>query len=104
MHYRLEADYTLPLLEVPDALAERTFAPMPDMAEALRGAGLPLFTLESYRAVAEFDAIGISLQSELNYINIPFMLDLAGIARRATDRGNGDPIVLGGGPCTFWPT
>ncbi len=87
----------------PDALAERTFAPMPDMAEALRGAGLPLFTLESYRAVAEFDAIGISLQSELNYINIPFMLDLAGIARRATDRGNGDPIVLGGGPCTANP-
>ena len=69
-----------------DALAERTFAPMPDMAEALRGAGLPLFTLETYRAVAEFDIVGISLQSELNYINIPYILDLAGIARRAADR------------------
>jgi radical SAM family uncharacterized protein/radical SAM-linked protein len=87
----------------PDALAERTFAPMPDMAEELRGAGLPLFTLESYRAVAEFDAVGISLQSELNYINIPYMLDLAGLARRASNRKNGDPIVLGGGPCTANP-
>jgi len=87
----------------PDALAERTFAPMPDMAEALRSAGLPLFTLESYRSVAEFDAVGISLQSELNYINIPYLLDLAGIPRRAADRTDEDPIVLGGGPCTANP-
>ncbi len=87
----------------PDALAERTFAPMPDMAQALREAGLPLFTLESYRSVAEFDAVGISLQSELNYINIPYILDLAGIPRRAADRADGDPIVLGGGPCTANP-
>jgi radical SAM-linked protein len=86
-----------------DALAERTFAPMPDMAEALRGAGLPLFTLETYRAVAEFDIIGISLQSELNYINIPYLLDLAGIARRAAKRGQDEPIVIGGGPCTANP-
>ncbi len=63
-------------------LAERTFAPMPDMAEEMRGEGLPLFTLESYRAVADFDVVGISLQSELNYINVPYLLDLAGIARR----------------------
>ena len=87
----------------PDALAERTFAPMPDMAEALRSAGLPLFTLESYRSVAEFDAVGISLQSELNYINIPYMLDLAGIPRRAAERTDTHPIVLGGGPCTANP-
>ena len=87
----------------PDALAERTFAPMPDMADALRTAGLPLFTLESYRSVAQFDVVGISLQSELNYINIPYMLDLAGIPRRAADRSETDPIVLGGGPCTANP-
>ncbi len=87
----------------PDALAERTFAPMPDMAAAMRQAGLPLFTLESYRSVAEFDAVGISLQSELNYINVPYLLDLAGIPRRAADRTDGDPIVLGGGPCTANP-
>jgi radical SAM family uncharacterized protein/radical SAM-linked protein len=86
-----------------DALAERAFAPMPDMAEAMRGAGLPLYTLESYRAVAEFDVVGISLQSELNYINIPYLLDLAGIERRAADRGQNSPIILGGGPCTANP-
>jgi len=87
----------------PDAVAERTFAPMPDMARELRDSGIPLFTLESYRAVADFDVVGISLQSELNYINIPYILDLSGIPRRAADRAETDPIVLGGGPCTANP-
>jgi radical SAM family uncharacterized protein/radical SAM-linked protein len=86
-----------------DALAERTFAPMPDMAEALRAADLPLYTLETYRAVCDFDLIGISLQSELNYVNIPYILDLARITRRAVDRDLHDPIVIGGGPCTANP-
>ena len=86
-----------------DALAERTFAPMPDMAEAMRDQGVPLFTLESYRATADFDIIGISLQSELNYINIPYLLDLSGITRRAANRGQEEPLVLGGGPCTANP-
>jgi radical SAM family uncharacterized protein len=86
-----------------DALAERCYAPMPDMAVAMRAACIPLFTLESYRAVSEFDLVGISLQSELNYINVPYMLDLAGITRRAEARRDDEPIVLGGGPCTANP-
>jgi radical SAM family uncharacterized protein len=86
-----------------DALAERSFAPMPDMADALRASETPLYTLESYRAVAGFDIVGISLQSELNYINIPYILDLAGISRRAADRSPQEPIVIGGGPCTANP-
>ena len=86
-----------------DALAERTFAPMPDMASALEDAAMPLFTLETYRAVADFDIVGISLQSELNYINVPYLLDLAGIARRTPDRRRSDPFILGGGPCTANP-
>jgi radical SAM family uncharacterized protein len=86
-----------------DALAERSFAPMPDMGCALRDAGLPLYTLESYRPVRSFDVVGISLQSELNYINLPYLLDLAGISRRAEHREHAEPIVLGGGPCTANP-
>jgi radical SAM family uncharacterized protein/radical SAM-linked protein len=86
-----------------DALAERAFAPMPDMAAALRAARVPLFTLESYRAVAEFEIVGVSLQSELNYINIPYLLDLAGITRRADGRRQEEPFVIGGGPCTANP-
>ncbi len=86
-----------------DALAERTFAPMPDMAEALRAADLPLYSLESYHSITDFDVVGISLQSELNYINIPYLLDLAGITRRADERAEDEPLVIGGGPCTANP-
>ena len=86
-----------------DALAERCYVPLPDMAERLRRHGVPLYTLESYRAVADFDVVGISLQSELNYVNLPYLLDLAGITRRAVARREEEPIVLGGGPCTANP-
>ncbi len=87
----------------PDTLAERSFAPMPDMAEALRDAAVPLYSLESYHAVRDFDVVGISLQSELNYVNVPYVLDLAGIARRAADRHGDEAVVIGGGPCTANP-
>jgi radical SAM family uncharacterized protein/radical SAM-linked protein len=86
-----------------DTLAERAYAPWPDMAEAMRQSQTPLYTLESYTPLATFDIIGISLQSELNYINIPYLLDLSGIALRADQRNQDDPIVLGGGPCTANP-
>lgn len=86
-----------------DTLAERCFAPWPDMAEAMRGAEIPLYSLESYRPIADFDIVGITLQSELNYVNIPHLLDLAGIPQWAADRGRDDPVILGGGPCTANP-
>jgi radical SAM family uncharacterized protein len=86
-----------------DTLCERTFAPWPDMAAAMRSSGVPLYSLESYRPAAEFDVIGITLQSELNYVNVPYLLDLAGIPRRAADRGGGVPLVVGGGPCMANP-
>jgi len=87
----------------PDALAERTYAPWPDMAEAMRTAGVPLYTLESYTPLRLFDVVGISLQTELNYVNVPYLLDLAGIPRRAAQRQEDDPLILGGGPCTANP-
>jgi len=87
----------------PDALAERTYAPWPDMGERMREAEIPLYTLESYTPVRRFDVVGITLQSELNYVNVPYILDLAGIPALATDRHEADPLVIGGGPCTANP-
>ncbi len=86
-----------------DAVAERAYAPWPDMAEAMRTAGVPLYTLESYRPLGDFEVVGVTLQSELNYVNVPYLLDLAGIPRLAVDRSEADPVVLGGGPCTANP-
>src|SRR4030042_6416265 len=42
----------------PEMLAERVFAPWPDMDAALRAADLPLFGLESKHPLHAFDLIG----------------------------------------------
>ena len=87
----------------PEFACERTYAPWVDLERRMREEGIPLFTVESFAPVADFDVVGFSLQSELNYSNIPNMLDLAGIPVWQRDRGDSDPIVLGGGPCTANP-
>jgi radical SAM family uncharacterized protein len=87
----------------PDTLCERTFAPWPDMAAAMRERAIPLYSLESYHPAASFDLVGITLQSELNYVNVPYLLDLAGIPRFAADRAEAHPLVVGGGPCMANP-
>lgn len=79
-------------------LAERAFAPWPDMEQQLREHGLPLMSLESRTPLREFDAVGITLPYELTYTNVLNLLDLAGIPPRAADRGADDPLVIGGGP------
>ena len=83
--------------------AERGFLPAPDMCDALREAGLPLFSIESCAPLAAFDVIGITLPHELAATNILEALDLAGIPLRAGDRADDDPIVVAGGPCAFNP-
>ncbi len=86
-----------------DCLAERAFLPWPDMVAALQRAGVPLYALESYRPLTAFDLVGISLQSELNFVNVPHLLKLAGVPVLSRDRHQHHPIVLGGGPCTANP-
>ena len=87
----------------PDFACERTYAPWVDLESRMREGGIPLFTVESCAPVADFDVFGFSLQSELNYSNVPNMLDLAGLPVWQRDRRESDPIVLGGGPCTANP-
>lgn len=84
-------------------VCERTYAPWVDMEERMRTGEIPLFTVESFAPVRDFDAVGFSLQAEINYSNILNMLDLARIPLLAKERGAGDPIVIGGGPCTANP-
>ncbi|MBQ7454818.1 MAG: B12-binding domain-containing radical SAM protein, partial [Clostridia bacterium] len=86
----------------PWALCERVFMPWPDMADAMRREGLPLFSIESRTPVKDFDILGITLQYEMCYTNILEILDLSGIPVFAADRRDG-PIVMAGGPCAFNP-
>ena len=82
---------------------ERTYAPWVDFEAVMRREGIPLFAVESAAPVGDFDVVGFSLQSELNYTNVPNLLDLAGIPLLAPDRDDGDPLVIGGGPCVANP-
>jgi len=82
-----------------DTLCERVFAPAEDMAKLLKENGLPLFSLENRMPIRRFDMVGFTLQYELSYTNVARMLGQAGIPLYAADRGEGDPIVLAGGPC-----
>ena len=86
----------------PDAWCERVFSPWPDMHDAMKAEGIPLFALESRTPLKEFDLLGITLQYEMSYTNILSALDLAGIALKSSDRKDG-PFVIAGGPCAFNP-
>lgn len=81
-----------------DLLCEVGFAPWPDMAEQMRANGIPLYTHASWTPVREFDVLGMSLQTELNFTNVPYVLELAGLSVWAKDRAESDPLVVGGGP------
>lgn len=85
------------------ALAERVYAPWPDLEAGLREAGLPLTSLESRRSLAEFQVLGFTLQYELSYSNVLNMLDLAGIPLRRELRDGRHPLVVAGGPGAFNP-
>jgi radical SAM family uncharacterized protein len=87
----------------PEWSCERTYAPWVDFEAVLRRENVPLFSVESFAPVSDFDVVGFSLQSELNYTNVPNMLELSGIPVLAAERGDADPIVIGGGPCTANP-
>lgn len=89
--------------EHPEYLMERVFAPWTDMEQALRERDIPLFSLESYRPIAEFDCIGITLQYEMSYTNILNMLDLGKIPLKADERNDKNPLIMGGGPCAYNP-
>lgn len=86
-----------------DIWCERVFAPWPDMEEQMRKNGIPLYGLESFDPIKDFDFIGFTLQYELSYTNVLNMLDLADIPVRSCDRNDGFPIVVAGGPCACNP-
>ena len=97
-----------------DILCERAFAPWFDMEAVLRDNKLPLYSLENYRPLADFDALGFSLQNETSYSNLLNMLDLSGVgfqpadsrqdaASRCGQDGHTTPIIIAGGTGALTP-
>jgi radical SAM family uncharacterized protein len=91
------------LNERDDALAERSYAPWIDMEAAMRGADVPLFSVENHLPAADFDVMAFNLSAELVYTNVLNLIDLAGVPVRSAARDAGHPLVLAGGHCTFNP-
>jgi len=86
-----------------DVWCERVFSPWTDLDKVMREQKIPLFALESQEPVKDFDFVGFTLQYEMCYTNILQVLDLAGIPLLTSDRSENDPIIIGGGPCTYNP-
>ncbi len=81
----------------PTVLAERVFAPWPDMAAKLPTGGIPLYSLESKHPLKDFDIVGFSLGYELTYTNVLNILYLAQIPLFTSERNDSHPLVIAGG-------
>ena len=86
-----------------DTYCERTYSPWPDLDKIMREKHIPLFSMETQDPIRDFDFLGITLQYEMCYTNVLQILDLSQIPILAKDRTWDDPIVIGGGPCTYNP-
>lgn len=91
------------LNNLPDVVCERFFSCGSDMEISLRQKGKAIFSLESQRALKEFDIAGFSLAHELSYTNVLAILDLGQVPLKADGRDNNYPLVIGGGPCMMNP-
>lgn len=89
--------------KTPNLLMERVFTPWFDMEKELRQRELPLLSLESHRALRDFDVLGFSLQYEMTFTNVLTMMDLGGVPLRNEDRTLADPLVIAGGPTATHP-
>lgn len=89
----------------PNYWCERVFAPDVDFQEQMKENNIPLYGLESFDPIAEFDIIGFTLQYEMSFTTVLNMLDLAGIPVAAKNRCDDwtYPVVVGGGPCACNP-
>src|SRR5579862_338322 len=96
-HHGLQVLYTI-MNNDPQWACERVFTPWPDFEQILRRYDLPLYSLETFTPLRDFDLIGFSLQYEICYTNILTMLDLGGIPLHSQDRTLDHPLVIAGGP------
>lgn len=101
-HLGIQIIYDM-LNQFEDVWCERVYSPWVDLDALMRKEKIPLFALESQDPVRDFDFLGITIQYEMCYTNILQVLDLSGIPLFSGDRGDEDPIVIGGGPCTYNP-
>lgn len=82
---------------------ERVYSPWVDLDKIMREKNIPLFALETQDPIKDFNFLGITLQYEMCYTNVLQIIDLSQIPILSADRGEDDPFVVGGGPCSYNP-
>jgi radical SAM superfamily enzyme YgiQ (UPF0313 family) len=82
------------------ARCERAYLPWVDMQEIMKKHDIPLYSLESYKPLNEFDAVGFTLQYEMSYPNVLRALKLSHIPIHRDERNDSHPVIIAGGPCT----
>ena len=90
------------LNEHPDVWCERVYDPWVDMQEEMKKHNLPLCALESGDPLDQFDFVAFTLQYEMSYTNILYMLEMAGIPLDRRER-TGLPLIVAGGSCAYNP-
>ena len=80
---------------------ERCFAPWGDMEQEMRNANIPLYTLESFDPIKDFDIIAFSIGYEMAFPAMVDMLDLAGVPLHASERTALTPLVVAGGTAMY---
>ncbi len=83
------------LATTPDHYCERAFLPEPDHDEP------QLLTLESRRPIGELDVLALSISFETDYLNVPRLLEGAGLPLWSRDRDERHPLVIAGGSAAF---
>ena len=80
---------------------ERCFAPWGDMEQEMRNANIPLYALESFDPIKDFDIIAFSIGYEMAFSAMVDMLDLAGVPLHASERTALTPLVVAGGTAMY---
>ena len=80
---------------------ERCFAPWGDMEQEMRNASIPLYALESFDPIKDFDIIAFSIGYEMAFPAMVDMLDLAGVPLHASERTALTPLVVAGGTAMY---
>jgi radical SAM family uncharacterized protein len=97
-HHGLQVLYSL-INAREDWACERVFTPWPDAEELMRKHQIPLYGLETFTPLHQFDILGFSLQYEISSPNVLTMIDLGGIPLHTVDRTLAHTLVIAGGPC-----
>ena len=81
-----------------DFLAERVFWDESELSSS------GILSVESRRPLSDFSLLAFSVSWELDYLNLPRILETAGLPARSRDRDESHPLIIGGGaPLTANP-